>query len=196
MIASLCNKICDYFVASQIIPEEDKPLYLYGLHQSIIMIANIAITLLIGYILGMMWHSLLYLLTYIPIRTYGGGFHAKTPLRCYCSSVILVIATLLAMKLIPWTPFICIIGITFSIVFIIILAPIEDKNKPFSAKEKTVFKKRTRIILFIEITLYIISLILHFSILYLCICMSLVTLSLMLILGRIKNYFLEKNATT
>ncbi len=192
MLNLFCNRICDYFVKSQIIPESNKELYVYGLQQFLIMLLNIATTLLIGFIFGMIWQSLFYLLAYVPLRTYAGGYHAKTPVRCYFSSVLLIVLTLLIMKFVPWTFLSCWIGIALSGIFIFILAPVEDKNKPFTEKEAIYFKKKARMILLIEIFVGIIAFLFHFFMMDLCIFMCFATLTIMLVLGRIKNYILEQ----
>jgi len=186
MLKFFCNKICEQLEKAEIITMQDKPLYLYGLYQGIIQLLNIIITFLIGFILDMPWHAVLFLLSYIPIRTYAGGFHAKTPSRCYISSIILVIAILLVMKEFLFSSFICIVGIIVSSIGIFLLAPVEDENKPFSEKEQIQFKKTTRTLLFAEIFFGIIALIFDFKIIYTCIFMSFVTLLVMLVLGKIK----------
>lgn len=193
MILRFCNLIINQFEKANTISEHNKELYVYGLHQMIIMILNILITLMIGYILSMLWQSILFLITYIPIRTYAGGYHAKTPLMCYCLSVILVIAILLVMKMIEIPLFVCITGITLSSICIILLAPVQDPNKPFTEKEKMFFRKKTRIFLFAEVIICILGFIFHWSMVYFSIFMSFATISLMLILGKIKNHFMEKN---
>ena len=142
MIASFCAKVCDYFVTIGVIESGKKDLYIYGLHQGIVMFFNIITTLLVGCILGMVWQSIVFLLAYIPIRSYAGGYHAKTPVRCYCISVILITATLLAMKYVTLTPATCWGGILGSSALIFILAPIEDKNKPFTPAEKKSIPKK------------------------------------------------------
>ncbi|HIZ76103.1 MAG TPA: accessory gene regulator B family protein [Firmicutes bacterium] len=193
MIASFCAKVCDYFVTIGVIESGKKDLYIYGLHQGIVMFFNIITTLLVGCILGMVWQSIVFLLAYIPIRSYAGGYHAKTPVRCYCISVILITATLLAMKYVTLTPATCWGGILGSSALIFILAPIEDKNKPFTPAEKKVFQKRSRILLGVEFSVGAIAYILGYSSVCFCVLMSLVTLSVMLILGKIKNYVIKRN---
>lgn len=186
MLKYFCSKICEQLEKAEIITMQDKPLYLYGLYQGGIQLLNIIITFLSGFILDMPWHAVLFLLSYIPIRTYAGGFHAKTPTRCYISSIILVIAILLVMKEFLFSSFICIVGIIVSSIGIFLLAPVEDENKPFSEKEQIQFKKTTRTLLFAELFFVVIAFIFDFKIIYTCIFMSFVTLGVMLILGKIK----------
>lgn len=186
------DAIGEFFLRKKIIEEEDIELYIYGLRQGAIMLLNILTTLALGCLLGMAWESMAYLFTYAPIRTYAGGFHAKTPLRCYLTSVILIIAVLLIIKYVVWTSFLCYAGLAAGSLLIYLLAPVEDKNKPFTPKEEVYFRKKARVLLVIEILLGVVFSALDFFILSACIVMSLNTLALMLILGKIKNNILEK----
>lgn len=186
------NEIGEFLVKKDIIEEADKELYIYGLRQGCIMLFNVLTTLALGFILGVAWESMVFLFTYAPIRTFAGGFHAKTPLRCYLSSIILIVAILLAIKYILWTPVICYLGLIIGGALVFLLAPIEDKNKPFTAKEKVVFRKKTRILLVAEIFLVFLFTKMNLLTVSACIVMSLNTLAFMLILGKIKNSILEK----
>lgn len=193
MLNKICNKICDYFISIEIIPQHNKQLYEYGLQHAVAMLAYIIFTIVVGVFLQITWHSIIFLLSFVPIRTYAGGFHSKSAGNCCVLSVILVIAILLVMKMIEIPLFICIAGITLSSICIILLAPVQDPNKPFTKKEKTYFRKKTRIFLFAEVIICILGFFFHRPIVYICIFVSLATISVMLILGKIKNHFVEKN---
>ncbi len=53
----------------------------------------------------------------------------------------MITAVLWLIKIIPWNGFICfIITIVLSII-ILLIAPVEDSNKPLDQKEKIIFKK-------------------------------------------------------
>ena len=181
-------------VKKEIITEDDKELYVYGLRQGCVMLLNILTTFVLGCVLGAAWESMVFLFTYAPIRSFAGGFHAKTPMRCYLSSVLLITAVLLVIKYVAWTPLICCAGAAIAGSLIFLLAPVEDKNKPFSLKEEVVFRKRTRFLLVGEISLTALFVGVGFLTVAACIVMSLITLSFMLFLGKIKNQILEKRA--
>ena len=186
------NTIGEILVTKNIIADADKELYVYGLRQGCIMLLNILTTLGLGCILGVAWESMAFLCTYIPIRSFAGGFHANTPTQCYLSSVLLMIGVLLVIKYLTWTPVICYLGLMIGGVLVFLMAPIEDKNKPFTAKEKVVFRKKTRILLVAEIFLVILFVQINILTVSACIIMSLNTLAFMLILGKIKNSMVEK----
>lgn len=151
MIGVLADKITRYFVKNNIVPCEDQEIYTYGLHQGIVMIVNILTFILIGLAFKMVWESLLFMISYIPLRTYAGGYHAKTPARCYILSIFMIISVLLAMKAASWTNPI-IIGVSLlTVIIIFALAPVEDKNKPLSNSQVVRYRRVTRVILAIEL---------------------------------------------
>ena len=55
---------------------ERKEIIDYGLYRLKIILAGIAVTLLLGYILGIFVQSLCFLLGFLAIRRYAGGYHA------------------------------------------------------------------------------------------------------------------------
>lgn len=154
----LVDKIIESFIHQGIVASEDKGIYAYGLHQGGFIIINMLTYFLISILFNMLLESLLFFVCYIPLRSYAGGYHAKTQIRCYFLSILMITLVLLAIKTVPWTSYI-IIGLTISngsIVFI--LAPVEDSNKPLSDSQRKVFRKVARTILLLESTIVVLLL--------------------------------------
>ena len=61
--------------------DEDKEIYLFGLIQGVIFLLNTFTALCIGMILNMLIEVIIYLVCFIPIRIFAGGYHAKTQVR-------------------------------------------------------------------------------------------------------------------
>ena len=87
---------------------------------------------------------MVFLFTYIFLRSNAGGYHAKTPLRCYLLSTVIVVVALSGIQYVPWNIQIAVPVLLVSCVIIVGRAPMEDANKPLDAIEKLVYKKRTR----------------------------------------------------
>ena len=187
MKLAISEKITDSLANSGVITTEDRELYQYGVQQGLLMILNLITTLVIGLIFGLVWQSLIFLLTYIPLRSYAGGYHARTPMKCYLFSIVIMSAALLGMKFIVWTNFICLTIGLFAAGIIFFLAPVEDSNKPLNEREIKVYKKRTRILLGSEAVIMCIFLMLQNLQLAGCFAMVFLVLSFMLILGELKN---------
>lgn len=148
---SASNQLANLLIETGTIKSDDRDLYVCGIYQACLFILNIATTIVVGLILGMVWESIVFSLAYIPIRTYAGGYHSKTQLRCYLLSIAIITASLLAIKLIPWNGFICTVIILCAGLPVLFLAPVEDSNKPLDKQEKAVYRKRTYIILGVSV---------------------------------------------
>lgn len=177
----------DKLVTNKVIEAEDQELYAFGLQQTLLILVNVLTTVVLGIIFGMILESILFLVSYIPLRSFAGGYHSKTPLRCYLFSLFLTMAVLAILKYILWTN-IMIIGVAvIASVVIFILAPVEDSNKPLDKVEVNVYRKRSRLILIVEIAAITILCIFGVKDISACIAISIFALSLMLLLGNIKN---------
>ncbi|MGI6730844.1 MAG: accessory gene regulator ArgB-like protein [Anaerovoracaceae bacterium] len=187
MKQNISRKITDSLVNAGIVPSEEKELYEYGIRQGIIMIINLATVILIGIILGMLVLCIVFMVAYIPIRTYAGGYHAGTQLTCYLLSIPFMLISLIAIKLIPWNIFICIMILLFVSVVLYRLVPVEDLNKPLDKIEVAVYRRKALIIAsflyFTSILLWLLGL----RQVSASIIMALLMISQMLILGAFKN---------
>lgn len=183
MISSMAEKLTNHFVANGQIKNEDRELYYYGLRQGFLMIVNIVTMIIIGLLFKMTWQTILFLIAYIPLRTYGGGYHARTEFRCYLFSVGLIIIALLGIKFIPTTSFIIFSLVGVGGILIWCLAPVEDANKPLDRIETRVYRKRARIILTLEMLIVFLTVLLNFREIALVISTAVLVLGFMLVLG-------------
>jgi len=181
------DKSIDQLVENNIIKEEDKELYSYGLHQGLVIIANVVTTVIIGFIFGMVWQSIVFMATYLPLRSYAGGYHAKTQVQCYVLSIVLTSSILLAIKFIPWTDFICLSAAIFAGIIIFAFAPMEDHNKPLDQREIVVYKRWTRVIFTGELFVMLLVIELGLNQILYCISVSLLAMASMLLIGRAKQ---------
>ncbi|GEM_PF-2215752 len=108
MYNEIIQWVADELVLNNVINSEDIELYTYGIQQGLLILLNILTIVIVGQIFGMLLQSVAFMISYIPLRIYAGGYHARTPAGCYIGSVILIVAVLLGIKLIPWTNFICV----------------------------------------------------------------------------------------
>jgi accessory gene regulator B len=133
--------------------------------------------------------TIVFTLGYIPLRIYAGGYHAKTPFRCWClSNIILVVSLMIAQNAEKYY-------ITFgalsliAVVILILLMPVKDIHKPFDRKK---YKKRGCAILAIEICLSVAFTLMHCNQISFVLDSVWILLSVMLILGFIKNNFIRE----
>ncbi len=186
----LAIKFVNILINNNIIKKEDAEIYSYGFKEMIFITLNVLTTIFIGLIFNKMFEVILFMVTYIPIRVYAGGYHARTKLRCYIFSVLMLISVCYILKLYLLKSYLS-IGILaiISSGIILYLAPIEDKNKTLDEIEIKVYKKRTIRNLVIILIVLCTTLIFNKINLSACICISLLCNGIMLILGKINKYF-------
>lgn len=187
MFQVVSEQITEFLIRNQVVQKDDRELYQFGIQQTLFIILNLSTTIAIGILCGMLWQSIVFIIAYIPLRHYSGGFHARTPINCYFFSSIMVFTVLSVMKLFPVNCFICDIVILFSLLIIFILSPLADKNKPLNNEERTVYKRRVRMISFAELIIIAICQSLSLVNMVCCMTLSMGCIGLLLILGWIKS---------
>jgi len=143
MIGYLAELLSNYFVKNKIILSEDKNIYKYGAEVTISSILGILVIVIISAFLGKIQDGILFLLCFIPIRVYTGGYHANTYIKCNFIFIIVFLLIILGSSNLPEVFEIQIsifVGIV-SLVLIILLSPIENKHKPICSDEKKKYKK-------------------------------------------------------
>lgn len=183
------EKFTDKLLTMNVINNEEKELYIYGFQQGFLLFINFITVIVVGLIFHKLWESVVFISAYSLLRAYAGGYHTNTQLRCYLFSVATMILVLSLINFIPWNSTICIMIAAVASIIILILAPVEDKNKPLSNLEVAIFKKKANINLIILIAL--IAVFWHLGLMQVVISISVALgiMSIMLILGKIKNSY-------
>lgn len=171
----------------------ENELYVFGINQCLNMLLNIITALFIGILFGNVLQILLFMLAYIPLRSYAGGWHSRTPLRCYIFSVIMLIVVSIGMKYLSLTEWVYYAVLFVAALIVIILSPVEDKNKPLDEIEHRVYKKRAVIIAAAEIAVSVVFKLTGLNSLFAAVVYSFAVLGFMLIIGTIKNALKAKN---
>lgn len=187
MFEKLSDKLTNSLISNNTITADDREIYHYGIQQGIILILNTATTLFIGIISGMIWQSIVFMFAYIPLRSYTGGFHAKTPVRCYFSSIGLMTVVLLVMRYIHFSMLIYGILMFISGTVILLLAPMENHNKPLDEIERKVYKKRAYGLWICECLFVVTAMLLSWKQLAVCFIWAIIVAALMLVLGKLEN---------
>lgn len=187
MRANFSERITESLINAGAAPAEDKALYEYGIRQGILLVINMATAVLIGLLLGMFWQCVIFLFAYNPVRTYSGGYHARTSLACYLLSIPMMLAVLLGIKMILWNGYVCAIVLFCTSIVIGILAPVADPNKPLNEREIVVYRNRAHAYSAVLTGAAIMLWFAGMEQISLSIMMALAVAAVMLILGVIKN---------
>ena len=115
----------------------------FGLEQLFTNIIDILTLLGIGIFMKMLWHAIVFGAAFMFLRKYAGGFHTSTQIRCYYMTTFVIITTLWIIKYMPINNFIYYGLITISSIVILLLSPVESKNKELDGIEKIIYRRKT-----------------------------------------------------
>lgn len=143
MIAELSNRIVDRLVTRGNIPCEEKEIYQYGAELLLSDFVNFSLILLLGAAFGRIGTSILFLISFVPIRRFTGGYHASSHLRCRTAMIATFLLLLLTSYLFPVDKPIQVFLINAASVLVIArFAPIENPNKPLSDESIRINRQR------------------------------------------------------
>ena len=151
------------------------------------MLLNIVTTIGLGILFRLFLPCVLLNLSFIPIRISAGGHHADSPVKCYVLSTLLIAALLAILKWVSVSLLAAWILILAASAVLLWLAPIETENNPLDETEVRVYRRRTRIVLGIELLAALLATLLHRNFLVVILSFGLLTASFMLVVGACAN---------
>lgn len=140
----LVSKILAFITDQNVISsdEEVQDFYRYGIEITISSLLNIILVLSIGLLIHHVIESVIFLSLFILIRSFTGGYHADTYFRCNLLMCVTFILTIFAniitsdkITLSIAIGLVCLTEIT-----VVLLGPIENKNKPIDGSKKPKLK--------------------------------------------------------
>lgn len=141
MFKDSADKITQILVESNIIKSDERELYSYGFNQGLTILLNLLTALVIGLFFNCVLEIIVFLTAYIPLRSYAGVYHAKTPMICYYLSIFLLVIVESAVKYLDLNFFEFLVVYFVTSAVILNLSPIEDLNKPLDGIECKTYKR-------------------------------------------------------
>lgn len=150
------------------------------------MIVNIITIIVIGILFDRVLESIIFIISYEPIRSYAGGYDAGNNLNCYIFSLAVTIIAMISIKYIPSSNYIILFLVIISSFIVVLLSPVEDINN-FSNKEKAKkYKIISKMMCILELAIVLMLLILKVNNIALTISISLFILSIMILFGKVQ----------
>lgn len=186
-LEGLAHRIVDDLVRNDVVKGEDAAIYIYGINQILTYALNVSSALMIGMMFGVLLEVAVFMAAYIPLRSFAGGYHAKTPLRCYIFSVIILIFVSLGMRYLTLTEWAYYVILPAAALVVLVLSPVEDRNKPLDETERRVYKKRAALIAVAELMIGLVFKLIGLDSLFVAMVYSFAVLCFMLVIGAVKN---------
>jgi len=152
-LETVAEKMTGCLAKQGLIEPDQSEVYVYGMTLLISSAATLFATLLIGLAFHMPNDVLVFLLFFIPVRIFSGGYHSSSYLRCFLTfmlilgSFIAILRNLPERAVLPST----VIASLMSLFLIFKFAPVSHPNAPIRETDWFRFKRLSRIICIVEI---------------------------------------------
>lgn len=148
MLKAIANQTTELLIRNHIIDEKNAPIYLYGFQLLYSFLFGTGIIVLSGCVFGILIETFLFLLVFIPFRSYTGGYHANTYLKCTIFTLLSYSFVILSSAFLPVKLSMYLILLGVGLLLLIWFAPIQHPNKKLSIRKQ----KKCKII---SITLFV-----------------------------------------
>ena len=139
MVCWLSLKILSFISKFMEISPKMKDVYQYGIEITLSSIFNVILVFLCSLALGDILAGITYLFVFVFLRSFTGGFHATTYLRCNITMVVTFIITFVLYKIVTYFAFpffICEAIALLNLIPIVIFSPVPNKHKPLTDAQK------------------------------------------------------------
>jgi accessory gene regulator B len=187
MFDRIAVSVTENMVKSGAVDFDEREIYHYGIQQGLFVMLNVGTTIAVGLLFGTLWQLLIFTISLIALKSYAGGYHAKTSLRCYFLSTLLTVSTSLLMRFVELHTFVYVGLIVSAGAVIIALSPVGSESKALDDVEKKIYRKRAVIVCIIEVLSAVVLLGLNLHSAAVSVVWCLVAVSVMIILGTFAN---------
>ena len=187
MFEEASNRITVWLSKTKIISSDQEVVCKWGMTHILDTLFNIATFTAIGLLFRMLPETAVFTVAYIPLRSFAGGYHAKTPFRCWVISNFLLIAALLIVRYVSHFTAFFLLLTALSLLCLVVLMPVSDIHKKLSEKDRKKYRRKGLMILMVEICAS--AMLCYFALINFSysIFSAWILLSIMLIGGKIKN---------
>lgn len=185
----IAGRIISYMCNQNVINRNDYEIYRYGLQSALEVFGATVINMIISQIIGCLKELICFLLIFIPVRAYAGGFHMKKYGYCFLCSTIVVNSFLFVSKQIRFSKFADLLLILIFAIVIVVIGPVENKNRKLDDNEKIVFNQRLNYIMcvcaFLSMLFYYANFVFFLSMMQITFLFVVISM----ILGKVINYW-------
>ncbi|WP_410496952.1 accessory gene regulator B family protein [Cellulosilyticum sp. ST5] len=145
MLQTVCHHISNRLVFAQIIKKEDQPIYDYGIYLTLMTIITTSTIVVLGFLLGKIGLTIVFLLILASMRHYTGGYHANRYWQCYLLSCMSYCAVmyLVSNKILQDTMLLAVIGV-IAMMYNLVTGSLNSDKNPKTQEEMVLRKKRAR----------------------------------------------------
>lgn len=144
MLNKNANRLVNLLEKYYPLPDEERPIYVYGFELLISTLSSMFSIISVSLLINKPVSSLFFFLFFFTLRLFCGGYHASTYLKCFITTNLVFISTIILTEIIIFLQiqWIIPVPVIISTAIIWIFAPIKNENHPCS--EETHFKNKIK----------------------------------------------------
>ena len=144
MTHRLAGILSDYLSREQMIEKDEADIYQYGLEIFMDGVLETLLLVVLGILWGRFWQSICFIVSFTVLRSFTGGYHAATKVRCAGATVGLYILNLTAAGELDshFTALLLLAAVGTGIIWW--LAPVPHANKPLDGEQVVINRKKSR----------------------------------------------------
>ena len=135
----IAKRMAAFLVRRGIISEERQTveIYEYGLELILADLINFVVILLISSMLQGVGSGILYLMCFVSVRIFSGGFHARTHFRCGIAMVLFYLLFVLVCRgIISAGAEVLIVGTMIAYIPLLKWVPVRNENRPLNDSKR------------------------------------------------------------
>ncbi len=164
-------------------------MYQYAFGLLIGQAVNLLIACLLAVMLKEYWTVFVFLLSFIPLRSFAGGHHADNYSTCTILSALMLLGICMMAKMVPEDAVIMVNLVSGAVsgALVCLLAPVEAHNKPLDQTERRRYRTCSRMIWLVETLAWLLCYRAGARKVSLAIALGHLALSVLLCAGVVKN---------
>lgn len=190
MIHKIAQKMANTCCALHQISNKEKcEIITYGMEAIISTTLSVTAALIISSITGKFAECICFLFTFMPLRTYAGGYHASNYIKCFLLFMVdLFIGNIILSVGQEWYILISMCASGVALLTIWLYSPVTDANHPLSNRQRKNSRRKSIYILIMEEIVLIILLMLRQVNLCISLSYGLFSVAISMIAAKYKYY--------
>ncbi len=136
MIQQIASSVSARWISKNIISEEYREVYQYGLELMISSLIGILLISIVGIIFFSIVDSLIFIIVFCLVRSRSGGYHADSYLKCNITTLTAFTASALIAYNVPISELSFVLVAIIGFIILSVLSPIENEHKPIDKEDR------------------------------------------------------------
>lgn len=190
MATRIATYITNKMLASSVIEEGDSELYCYGFFLLITRFFFFLVAAITGFLSGLLFESIVFYVVFMLLRSYAGGVHARTEAACTVLTTLALATSVFGIKIIVRmeSKIIPMLMLVSGSLCILLLCPLDTKEKPLSEQEKVRYRLICYAVVLICIAVALAADYLSFNHVFSPVVCGIFLESVLLVIGKVCNY--------